>query len=83
MVSCSSGKRCYISEAIAVDALIEAHVQFDFGKRSGPVAVYQCEECGQFHLTSSGAMNKKLEQFMADGTLQKLRTANKWSGKWK
>jgi hypothetical protein len=83
MAGCSSGKRSYLSEAIAVEALIEAHVQFDYGKRSGPIAVYQCDECGQFHLTSTGAINKKLEQFLTDGTLQKLRTANKWSGKWK
>jgi hypothetical protein len=83
MAGCSSGKRSYLSEAVAVEALIEAHVQFDFGKRSGPVAVYQCDECGQFHLTSTGDINKRLEQVISDGTLQKLRIANKWSGKWK
>ncbi|MBX2970476.1 MAG: hypothetical protein KF803_13990 [Cyclobacteriaceae bacterium] len=83
MAGCSSGKRSYVSEAIAVEALIEAHVQFDYGNRSGPIAVYPCDECGQFHLTSTGSINKKLEQFIADGTLQKLRTASKWSGKWR
>jgi len=83
MPGCSSGKRSYLSEDIAVEALIEAHVQFDYGKRSGPVAVYQCDECEQFHLTSTGTMNQKLQQYIADGTIQKFRTANKWSGKWK
>ncbi|MBX2963104.1 MAG: hypothetical protein KF687_11380 [Cyclobacteriaceae bacterium] len=83
MTTCSSGKRAYLNEAIAVEALIEAHIQFDYGKRSGPVAVYQCDECGQFHLTSTGTMNQKLQQYLADGTLEKLRRARAWSNKWK
>ncbi len=83
MAGCSYGKRSYSSEAIAVEALIEAHVHFNYGKRSGPVAVYQCDECGQFHLTSTGTINEKLQQYLADGTLEKLRRARVWSDKWK
>lgn len=83
MAACSSGKRSYINEAIAVEALIEAHVHFDYGNRSGPMATYQCDECGQFHLTSGGPMNQKLEQYQRDGTLDKLRIAQRWSTKWK
>ena len=83
MQACSSGKRSYLSEAIAIEALIEAHIHFDYRKQSGPIAVYPCDECGQFHLTSTGAMNQKLDQALKDGTLQKLRTANRLSGKWK
>lgn len=83
MSTCSSGKRSYNNDTIAVEALIEAHVQFDYGKRSGPVAVYQCDECGQFHLTSRGSMNPKLEQYLRDGTMEKLRNASRWSAKWK
>lgn len=82
MSTCSSGKRSYLNEDVAVEALIEAHVHFDYRKHSGPVAVYRCDSCGQFHLTSSGPMNQKLRQAIDDGTLEKLRMAKKWSSKW-
>lgn len=80
---CSSGKNIYYTEQLALDALIDANVQFDFGNRTGPIAFYRCDDCGQFHLTSKGQMNDKLKQMMHDGILAKMKRAADWDKKFK
>ncbi len=82
MKSCVSGKRSYPTLAIAEEALIEARVQFD-GRGTGPVAVYPCEDCGQYHLTSHGQMNERLAQYLKEGKIQRNREARAWESKWK
>lgn len=83
MVKCVSNKKVYPSKEIAEDALIEARTQFEYKIGSGPVAIYQCEDCGYFHLTSKGPMNQKLEQLMKDGKIQRQKEANQWLNKIK
>lgn len=83
MVKCISNKRAYPTKEVAEDALIEAHTQFDYGKASGPVAVYQCEDCGYYHLTSKGPMNEKLEAVMKGGKLKHQKEASLWMHKLK
>ncbi|MDL5048823.1 hypothetical protein QQ054_22685 [Oscillatoria amoena NRMC-F 0135] len=79
MKNCTSGKRSYASREIAEEALIEAHVQFTFGNAGGPVALYQCEDCGQFHLTSQGPVNERLAKLIKEGGLKRMREANQWT----
>lgn len=81
MKTCSSNKKIYITESLAVDALIEANTQFQFGNHQGPIAVYLCEECGHFHLTSQGKINEQLEGLMKEGKLKKMREAAQWENK--
>jgi ABC-type ATPase with predicted acetyltransferase domain len=83
MNKCPTGKRLYLSEQLAEDALIEAHVHFDYRSGSGPVAVYRCEDCGNYHLTSQGPMNTRLSQLLAKGTIKKQKEAARWQGKFK
>ena len=83
MIKCISSKKVYATSQIAEDALIEARTQFDYGPNKGPVAVYQCEDCGYFHLTSKGAVNPRLAQYISDGKLQRQKEANKWMEKIK
>ncbi|HEY5692710.1 MAG TPA: hypothetical protein VIS49_14740 [Cyclobacteriaceae bacterium] len=83
MQTCRSGKRCFINFELAEEALIGAHVAYNYGKGSGPVGVYQCGECGHYHLTSQGIVNKRLEQLIKNGDIQKQREAHQWEGKWK
>jgi hypothetical protein len=45
--------------------------------------VYQCEDCGEYHLTSRGPMNERLAQYIADGKLKRDKEANQWLGKLK
>jgi hypothetical protein len=83
MKKCATGKRLYHSEQLAEEALIEAHIHFDYRAGGGPVAVYLCDECGEYHLTSRGPMNSRLAQQLEDGTIQKLKLAGRWQSKFR
>lgn len=83
MIKCLTGKKGYQSQSLAEDALIEAHIQYDYGNRTGPVNVYKCEECGQYHLTSRGETNPRLETFRKEGHLGKHKQAAQWLHKLK
>jgi hypothetical protein len=80
-MGCVSGKRMYTTREVAEDVLIETRTRFEYGPDSGPVAVYQCEDCGHFHLTSKGPMNEKLTQALADGKIQRQKEADRWLAK--
>lgn len=83
MDRCVSGKRVYASEQIAEQVLIEAWTRYDYKANDGPVAVYQCEDCGQYHLTSSGPMNEKLANALAEGKISKQKEARHWEDKFR
>jgi hypothetical protein len=83
MGGCISGKRVYPTQLVAEDVLIEAWTKFEYTANNGPVAVYQCEDCGQFHLTSRGPMNERLAKALADGKIQRLKEADRWLNKLK
>ncbi len=73
----------YASQEVAEDVLIEAQTRFDYRPNSGPIAVYQCEDCGQFHLTSKGPMNERLAKALAEGAIKRQKEANRWLDKFK
>lgn len=83
MMKCVSGKRSYASQNLAEEALIEAHINFEYRPRNGPTAVYKCEECGNFHLTSLGEMNAQLALQLKNGYIQKQKQAIRWKNKLK
>ena len=80
--TCITGKRVYSSETLAEDALIEAATRHGEGS-GGPVAVYLCHDCANYHLTSKGQMNTRLEQYIRDGKLKLNHEANRWLKKFK
>ena len=77
MLKCPTGKRIYLTEALAEDALIDAHSRHQYAS-TGPVAFYQCEECGYYHFTSKGKMNEQLEQQISSGKIKREQEANRW-----
>jgi len=83
MDRCVSGKRMYRSIEIAEDVLIETWTRFDFAPENGPISVYQCEDCGQFHLTSRGPMNEKLSAALKNGDIKRGKEAARWEDKLK
>lgn len=83
MDHCVSGKRMYLTRETSEDALIEAWTRFDYSEGNGPVAVYKCEDCGSFHLTSQGPMNERLSAALASGTIQRQKEADRWLDKLK
>ena len=52
--TCVTRKRCYDTEADALDALVEHHIRFNHSGDSGPISVYRCEDCDMYHFTSKG-----------------------------
>ena len=83
MIKCVTNKKVYLREELAVEALIQAHTQFNYGKDSGPVAVYKCEDCGNYHLTSKGPVNAALALYIKEGKIDKALEAEKWTRKFK
>jgi hypothetical protein len=83
MLKCVSGKKGYPTEAIAEDVLIETRTRFDYAPNNGPVTVYRCDDCGNYHLTSRGEVNKKLAEYLADGKIQKQKEADRWMDRLK
>jgi hypothetical protein len=73
----------YARREIAEDVLIETQTRYDYGANGGPIAVYQCEDCGQFHLTSKGPMNEKLARALAEGAIGRQKEANRWLDKFR
>lgn len=75
-MACS--KRSYDSENLAVTALIEARIRFD---NNTSCTVYQCDDCGQWHLTSKGNMHQKLKEALENGNINKQKQAWQWEKK--
>lgn len=83
MDRCISGKRVYPSEQIAEEVLIDAWTRYHYNSDEGPVAVYKCDDCGQYHLTSKGPMNERLAKALADGKISKQKEARHWEEKFR
>jgi hypothetical protein len=83
MNHCPSGKRFFTTLTQAEDALLEAHIVYEYKSGQGPVAVYKCEDCGYYHFTSRGPMNERLQQAFQSGQLQVWQRAQKWNQKLK
>jgi len=83
MKKCSSGKKTFESKELAVDALLHARSTFNYSSGNGPIAVYKCEDCGYFHLTSKGNMDEALDAHLKNGKIKLQGEANYWLDKIK
>lgn len=54
---CVTGKNGYNSEEEALESLIQNHIHKNHRKGAGPVNVYQCKECKEWHFTSKGVLH--------------------------
>jgi hypothetical protein len=73
----------YATESLAEEALISAWTTYNYPQGHGPIGIYLCQDCGAYHLTSKGIMNKKLAEHLATGKIQKSKEANNWLDKLK
>jgi hypothetical protein len=80
---CISGKKLFVSQPLAEDVLIELWTRNEYVTGHAPIAVYKCDDCGYYHLTSREPMNEKLAGFLSDNKLKHHREANKWLDKFK
>jgi hypothetical protein len=83
MSKCISGKKTFNTEAIAEDVLIELWTRNDYVDNQGPIAVYKCDDCGLYHLTSRPPMNEKLKTYLGSGQSKLDKEAFRWLGKFK
>jgi hypothetical protein len=65
----------YFSQTLAEDALLEAWIRNHYKTGQGPVNVYSCDDCGNFHFTSKSAMNERLKGALDNGQIEKSRRA--------
>jgi hypothetical protein len=75
MKKCPSGKVMYFSRALAEDALLEAWIRNHYKSGQGPVNIYTCDDCGNFHFTSKGEMSEQLKKALDSGQIEKSRRA--------
>jgi len=81
--ACITKKNQYASQIAAEDALIDLWTRNDYNEGHAPVAVYKCDECGDYHLTSHGPMNERLAKEMGSHKMKIEKEANRWIDKWK
>lgn len=83
MANCASGKKLYLSEDMAIEALKDIWIRTDFTAGGGPVGVYGCGDCGHFHLTSKGEMNVKLKDYLTTADYRARHRAAGWERKFR
>lgn len=78
-MTCPTGKNRYSTQFLAEAALIEIHIHRNFLPDQGPQNVYQCEYCGDWHLTSkSPARSKRLQEMIDSGKMRRQQQARQW-----
>ncbi|MEM6643433.1 MAG: hypothetical protein AAF616_10670 [Bacteroidota bacterium] len=75
---CVSGKRCYETEMLAVEALIQHHIVNDYKGITGPINIYQCLDCGMWHFTSKGEKHALFDDEDTLSYIKKERRAYQW-----
>lgn len=80
-MSCVTGKRQYNTRNIAEEALIHARARNGYRPNSGPIAVYQCDDCGLWHFTSKGATSDILKSPETQKKIKDQYEAEYWSRK--
>jgi hypothetical protein len=80
---CPSGKKAYATQLIAEDILIELWTKNEYAPGKAPVTVYKCEDCGLYHLTSSGLMNDRLKGYINSAEYKVRKEASRWEDRLK
>jgi hypothetical protein len=74
-MKCATNKKSYRDETTAEAALIETRIRF-VGNTA--VNVYQCDDCNDWHLTSLGQINERLEEMIETGELDEEIKLYEW-----
>lgn len=79
MSSCPSGKRSFYNQSLAEEALVEHLIRFNHPEGTGPVNVYLCDDCGEYHFTSKGPMSELLSK--KSEYIQKQQFSRNWENR--
>jgi hypothetical protein len=80
---CISGKKVFTTQQMAEDVLLELWTKNNYTTQHSPIAVYRCDECGFYHLTSRAPMNEKLSTYLNSSKFKLDKEASKWTDKFK
>ncbi|MBR07381.1 MAG: hypothetical protein CMP48_06805 [Rickettsiales bacterium] len=80
-MKCSTGKRPYDSEQMALDALIDLRGRNNYRENSGPINVYPCDDCGAWHFTSKGTVHPELTKSDVQDRIKSQKEADYWERK--
>ena len=71
-------KRSFESREIAEEALRHHHTRQFHADDQGPVNVYECDHCGQWHFTSKGPVHQLLQDASFKDHMKREREAFHW-----
>ena len=80
-MTCVSNKRSFADQQLALEALIQYHIRNEFTHDQGPINVYQCTDCGNWHFTSKGEKADILNQKETIEQIKRERRAYQWEQK--
>lgn len=78
LMGCITGKKQYDTKALAEEALVAHRSRFIFRDNSGPIAVYQCDDCGEWHFTSQGPVSEVLMSSETKKLIKTQQDADYW-----
>ena len=82
-MKCISGKTSYHTKEMAEEALIQHRSRHFHRLTSGPINVYQCDDCGEFHFTSKGPIHPLLQSEDIQKEIKLAQEASHWEGKFR
>ena len=80
-MDCVTGKRAYYSKELAEEALIANRSRCHHNEESGPINVYQCNDCNNWHFTSKGPKSELLMSADVKKDINLSREAGYWERK--
>lgn len=80
-MKCPSGKRAYFTREDAEEALIGSRINFNHKDTSGPINVYECRDCKEWHLTSRGPAHELLNSSEVQNRIKLERESQEWERK--
>ncbi|RED97432.1 hypothetical protein [Marinoscillum furvescens] len=80
-MACVTGKKAYPTKERALEALVDQRGRFEYRSNSGPINVYHCDDCGEWHFTSKGDMHEYLQSADIQKRIADQREAEYWERK--
>ena len=68
----------YETQLLAVEALIQNHIINNYRAGQGPINVYQCDECGNWHFTSKGVKSEIFDDPEMIKMIEREKRALNW-----
>lgn len=79
--NCTTGKRSFDNKSLAEEALIQHHIRNSYKTGEGPINVYECDDCGNWHFTSKGIKNELFSDAEIVKKIQSERIGYQWERK--